>query len=97
VQGPNAFVAAGRVLGVDLTPLPYFAFRDVTWRGHRLLVSHSGYTGEAAAAQIVWAGDQEASWDEYDGLPTAVTAITGIPYLSPSSTSLARFNSDSFS
>lgn len=53
--------------------------------GQYVLLTRSGYTGEAATAQIVWAGDQEASWDEYDGLPTVVTAgltigLSGVPF-----------------
>jgi len=50
-----------------------------------ILLTRSGYTGEQKVAQIVWAGDQEASFDEYDGLPTVVTAgltlgLSAIPF-----------------
>ncbi|NLH50230.1 MAG: alpha-glucosidase [Myxococcales bacterium] len=53
--------------------------------GDYVLLTRSGFSGEQRVAQIVWAGDQEASWDPYDGLPTVVTAgltigLAGIPF-----------------
>jgi alpha-glucosidase len=42
--------------------------------GDFVLLTRSGFTGEAHIAQVVWAGDQTASFDPYDGLPTVVTA-----------------------
>jgi alpha-glucosidase len=52
--------------------------------GDYVMFTRSGYTGEAGAAQIVWAGDQTADWDPGDGLPTVVTAgltagLSGVP------------------
>ncbi|RMF17064.1 MAG: hypothetical protein D6761_05100 [Candidatus Dadabacteria bacterium] len=52
--------------------------------GDFVLLTRSGFTHEARVAQIVWAGDQEASWDPGDGIPTVVTAgltagFSGIP------------------
>ncbi len=53
--------------------------------GDFFLLTRSGFTGEQKVAQVVWAGDQEASWDEMDGLPTVIKAgltlgLAGIPY-----------------
>ena len=53
-------------------------------QGDYVMLTRSGYTGEHAVAQIVWAGDQEATWSHTDGLPTVVTAgltlgLSGIP------------------
>ncbi|MBM4373315.1 MAG: hypothetical protein FJ098_16785 [Deltaproteobacteria bacterium] len=53
--------------------------------GDFVLLTRSGYTGEHRVAQVVWAGDQEATWDELDGLPTVPRALTslglsGIPF-----------------
>lgn len=66
-----------------------------TWRetldaerpdGDYAVFSRSGWTGIQSRAQIVWIGDQEATWTEYDGLPTVVPAmlslgLAGIPYV----------------
>ena len=53
--------------------------------GDFVMFTRSGFTGEHAVAQIVWAGDQEADWSKTDGLPTVITAgltigLSGVPY-----------------
>ena len=53
--------------------------------GDFVLLTRSGYTGEQAVAQVVWAGDQSADWSTTDGLPTVVAAgltlgLSGIPF-----------------
>ncbi len=53
--------------------------------GDYVMFTRSGYTGEQRVAQIVWAGDQEATWSALDGLPTVVTAgltagLAGVPF-----------------
>jgi len=66
-----------------------------TWRetvdaerpdGDYAVFSRSGWTGIQGHAQIVWIGDQEATWTIHDGLPTVVPAmlslgLAGIPYV----------------
>ncbi len=54
--------------------------------GDWVMFSRSGWTGSQAVAQIHWVGDQEATWSEYDGLPTVVPAmlnlgLCGQPYV----------------
>ncbi|HRI67289.1 MAG TPA: glycoside hydrolase family 31 protein [Polyangium sp.] len=54
--------------------------------GDWAVFSRSGWTGEQAVAQIVWAGDQEATWTKEDGLPTVVPALlnlglSGFPFV----------------
>jgi len=46
------------------------AYPDGDW----VMLTRSGFTGEQDVAQIVWAGDQEATWSVLDGLPTVVKA-----------------------
>jgi alpha-glucosidase len=60
------------------------ALADAYPDGDYVMLTRSGYTGEAGVAQIVWAGDQTADWDAGDGLPTVVTAgltsgLSGVP------------------
>lgn len=65
------------------------ASRDVLQKeipGDFVLLTRSGHLREAGAAQVVWAGDQEATWDEKDGFPTAVRAnitlaLSGVPFV----------------
>lgn len=54
--------------------------------GDWVLFARSGWTGVHAVSMIHWVGDQEATWDPHDGLPTVVTAmlnlgLSGIPYV----------------
>jgi sulfoquinovosidase len=54
--------------------------------GDWVMFARSGFTGVQAVAQIHWAGDQEATWSETDGLPTVVPALinmglAGQPYV----------------
>jgi alpha-glucosidase len=56
------------------------AYPDGDW----VMLTRSGFTGNHQVAQIVWAGDQEATWSPEDGLPTVVTAgltigLSGVP------------------
>lgn len=54
--------------------------------GDWAVFSRSGWTGQQAVAQIVWCGDQEATFDEADGLPTVVPCmlnlgLSGVPFV----------------
>ena len=46
--------------------------------GDYVLLTRSGWLDEASTAQVVWAGDQEATWDPNDGLPTVIPALIGL-------------------
>lgn len=46
--------------------------------GDWVMFTRSGWLGEGQVAQIVWAGDQEASFSEHDGLPTVVPAMVSL-------------------
>lgn len=53
--------------------------------GDFVLFSRAGHTGSASLTQVHWAGDQEASFDPYDGLQTVVPAgislsLCGVPF-----------------
>lgn len=43
--------------------------------GDWLMFARSGWTGVHDVAMIHWAGDQEADWEETDGLPTVVPSM----------------------
>ena len=54
--------------------------------GDWVVMSRSGWTGQQSAAQIVWCGDQEASFSASDGLPTVVPCmlnygLSGVPFV----------------
>lgn len=54
--------------------------------GDWVLFARSGWTGVQRCSMIHWAGDQEATWSEADGLPTVVPALVnlglaGVPYV----------------
>lgn len=54
--------------------------------GDYAVFSRSGWTGVHEHAQIVWIGDQEATWSEHDGLPTVVPGmlslgLSGLPFV----------------
>lgn len=46
--------------------------------GDWVMFARAGFTGVQEVAQIHWAGDQEASWSETDGLPTVVPALLNL-------------------
>lgn len=54
--------------------------------GDWAVFTRSGWTREHGVAQIVWIGDQEADYEETDGLPTVMPAllslgVSGLPYV----------------
>ncbi len=59
---------------------------DAEKPGDYVLFTRSGWLRDGAASQIVWVGDQEATWDKHDGIPTAVKAmvslsLSGVPFV----------------
>ena len=46
--------------------------------GDFVLLTRSGWLREAQTAQVVWAGDQEATWSADDGLPTVIPALVSL-------------------
>ncbi|MCB9621612.1 MAG: hypothetical protein H6724_19415, partial [Sandaracinus sp.] len=46
--------------------------------GDYAFFARAGWTGVQSVAQIHWAGDQEATWSEHDGLPTVVPALLNL-------------------
>lgn len=44
----------------------------------KVVFTRSGWLGEGKVAQVVWAGDQEANWSPWDGLPTVVPALISL-------------------
>lgn len=62
VQGPNAFAAVQRVLGVEAASLAYFRFKTFDFGGEAL-VSRTGYTGEKGVELYVDAARIMELWD----------------------------------
>lgn len=46
LQGPEAGKIMLEVLGLDMQELVFYTFTEVRWKGYRLTVSRTGYTGE---------------------------------------------------
>ena len=46
LQGPDSERIAGETLGLDLSDLAFYTFKETTWDGMPLIVSRTGYTGE---------------------------------------------------
>lgn len=47
VQGPSSEKVIREVLGIDgVSQLEFYTFRDFDWKGNRLIISRTGYTGE---------------------------------------------------
>lgn len=46
--------------------------------GDYAFFGRSGWTGVQSVAQIHWAGDQEATWEPEDGIPTVVPALLNL-------------------
>ena len=46
LQGPESERTAKSVLGLDLSDLVFYTFREARFEGERIIVSRSGYTGE---------------------------------------------------
>lgn len=72
---PEAWHAASREVMDEARP-------DGDW----VVFTRSGWTGAQRVHQVHWAGDQEATWEAGDGLPTVVPALlslglAGEPYV----------------
>ena len=46
--------------------------------GDWIMLSRSGWLRAAQTSQVVWAGDQEATWDDDDGLKTVIPALVSL-------------------
>lgn len=46
LQGPDAEKTASDVLGLELSDLVFYTFKETEWNGEKVLASRSGYTGE---------------------------------------------------
>ncbi len=63
IQGPKAVEVMEKFLGEDLSGTGYFAFRYTTWRGHKLMVSRTGYTGELGYELYIDIDQAVALWE----------------------------------
>lgn len=65
VQGPDAEKAVCKILGVDVSPLVFYTYRDYEIDGKRVIVSRTGYTGEDGF-EIYSCPEQTCRfWDEF--------------------------------
>ena len=46
--------------------------------GEKVTFARSGGLGSAGVSQVIWAGDQQADFDPWDGLPTVVPAMISL-------------------
>ena len=46
LQGPDAEKTVSEALGMDLSDLVFYTFKEVSWNGEYVIASRSGYTGE---------------------------------------------------
>jgi aminomethyltransferase len=67
LQGPLSLEVLEKLLGADFRNLGYFAFRNATFAGEKLLVSRTGYTGELGYELYL-------SWDKAPALWEALIA-----------------------
>ena len=77
VQGPNALTTFQRVVGDEAHGLARHECRLIPWRGDRLLVARTGYTGEDDVECAAPAGLGAALWDallEADAAPIGIGA-----------------------
>ena len=63
IQGPNATAIVQRLTPLDLGTLPYFAWRETTVAGIRVMIARTGYTGEDGFEFYPAIGDTPALWD----------------------------------
>jgi len=61
-------------------------FDELRPDGDWVVFSRSGWTGQQAVANVVWCGDQEATFDEGDGIGTVIPCminlgLAGVPYV----------------
>jgi aminomethyltransferase len=63
VQGPQAIGLVSRLFTQQLTELPRFHFTTGSWKGHRVFIARTGYTGEDGVELIVDASVAEPLWD----------------------------------
>jgi len=63
LQGPASYDVLGRIMPGDWASLGYFGFREVEFKGFKLIVSRTGYTGELGYEfYLPWNKAQEL-WD----------------------------------
>jgi alpha-glucosidase len=46
--------------------------------GDYVFFVRAGYTGSQKYAPVMWTGDQNTSWEEYDGLPSVIPAVLSV-------------------
>ncbi len=63
LQGPASVDALEALLGESFRDLPYFAHRPALWKGARMLVSRTGYTGELGYELYIGAESAVALWE----------------------------------
>jgi aminomethyltransferase len=63
VQGPRAQAVLQSVCSADLEPLPGYAFLQARVKGHPVLVSRTGYTGEDGFEIMLDADAAEVGWN----------------------------------
>jgi alpha-glucosidase len=52
--------------------------REASGNDNWVMLTRSGWLRAARTSQVVWAGDQEANWSEWDGLPTVIPAMVSL-------------------
>ena len=52
--------------------------RDANGDDNWVMFTRSGWLRSGHTSQVVWAGDQEADWSPWDGLPTVIPALVSL-------------------
>jgi aminomethyltransferase len=63
LQGPLSLQVLQEILPGEWTKLPYFAFAQGTFKGDKMLISRTGYTGELGYEIYVPAANTTAMWE----------------------------------
>lgn len=63
LQGPRSAAILKAHIGIDLATLPYFAHRETTLFGRKIVISRGGYSGEEGFEISCAAADAVALWD----------------------------------
>lgn len=64
IQGPKALELCDRVFGFKVSEMSSFNLRPATFKGHRIMVATTGYTGEKGCEVFVETGGTVALWNE---------------------------------
>ena len=63
IQGPKSEETIQKLMGIQLTDLEFYSFKEVSYRGEDIIISRTGYTGEDGFELLVINEYAEYLWD----------------------------------